>query len=223
MEQRRLIRRPGHRLALALCLALAGGPVAADEPPAPEAQFAAALQAYHAGRRDEAATLFRRLADAGDPQAQYNLAVLYHTGHGLPRHDGEALFWAWRAKLGGLPQAAALARQLARDRQAEAMPALADRLMAGLQPALAAGDPRAAVGAAMIALELRSPPDRDEAIFWQSLAAALGLPGADTARDRSLAELLPAERDGLQDRVLERFRNWCADHPAPPDACAAAS
>lgn len=223
MDQHDLTRPSGHRLALALCLVLAAGMAGAQDQPAPDAQFARAMAAHRAGHNLEAAVLFRRLADAGDAEAQYNLAVLYHTGQGLPRHDGEAMFWAWRARLGGVGQAAALARQLAQDRPAGSMAALADRLLAGLQPALAAGDARAALGAAMIALELRSPPDRDEAIFWQSLAAVLGFPGADALRDRALAAVSPAERSAQQDRVLERFRAWCADHPAPPAVCAAAS
>ena len=39
----------------------------------------------------------RRLAEKGDVVAQYNLALLYYAGQGLPQNDGEAVRWFRKA------------------------------------------------------------------------------------------------------------------------------
>ncbi|MDP2085679.1 MAG: sel1 repeat family protein [Gemmobacter sp.] len=210
-------------LAVALFLGLAG-PCAAQA--ADASDFGQALAAHREGRAGQAAQLFRRLADAGDPEAQYNIAVLYLAGHGLPRNDREALYWAWRARLSGIAPAAALIARITAQQAGADMGPLADRLLNDLSEDLRHGEPRAVLGAATLAAQLRTPPDLGEAYFWQSLAAALDLPGTDRAalaalRDRTLSQLPPDQRDAAQDAVLHRFGDWCAANPVPPDACAA--
>jgi TPR repeat protein len=50
-------------------------------------------QAVRTGDFGRAATLLRKLADAGNPEAQYRLASLYRTGRGVPQDDLLAFKW----------------------------------------------------------------------------------------------------------------------------------
>jgi TPR repeat protein len=63
--------------------ALAASPAKAD--------IAKAISAYRAGYYKTAFMEFKRLADAGDPLAQFNLAVMYLSGKGVDRDVKKAL------------------------------------------------------------------------------------------------------------------------------------
>ncbi|HSO06798.1 MAG TPA: tetratricopeptide repeat protein [Pelomicrobium sp.] len=71
--------------------------------------FAAPLddadQAYARGDFATATRLYRSLADAGNPQAQLRLGLMFHYGLGIPENDVEALNWFERAAKQGLPEA----------------------------------------------------------------------------------------------------------------------
>lgn len=210
--------------ALALCLGLGlAGPLDAETALPSAEGFAAAVAAYRAGDPGQAAALFHDLAHKGDGAAQFNLALFYRVGQGLPRNDREALYWAWRAAVSGRDEAGPLIARITPDIPPDDRNALAKRLLSDLAPALARGEPAALMGAAAVNLRLLDPADPAEAYFWQALAAALGVPGATAARDTTAALVPEPERPALQDKVLERFRSWCAANPAPPAACDAAS
>ncbi len=210
MEQEQRLARIATGLALALALS---SPVLADP-------FEDALAAYREGRTGHAAALFHQLALTGDGQAQYNLAVLFRVGQGLPRSDREALYWAWRARLSGVAQADRLQGLVSADLPAAERGPLVARLMEDLRPGLAAGDPAALLGAAALQGELADPPNLPEVWFWQALAATLGVPGADVLRDATAAQMPDADRAGLQDGFLLRFGDWCKTAPTPPESCA---
>lgn len=197
---------------LALALALAA-PALADP-------FDEALQAYRDGQPGHAATLFHQLATSGDGRAQYNLSLLFRVGQGLPRSDREALYWAWRSRLSGVPEALRLERMLLAALPEPERNPLVARLMADLRPGLAEGTPAALLGAAALQLELASPANLPEAYFWQALAATLGVAGADVLRDRTAEQIPPSDRVGLQEDFLRRFKEWCAAAPHAPEGCA---
>lgn len=67
--------------------------------------FAAGLAAYDAGRYEEAAVIWSRLAENGDPAAMVSLAGLYEAGFGVGRDPGRALALYRRAAALGDPQA----------------------------------------------------------------------------------------------------------------------
>jgi len=49
----------------------------------------------------EAYKIFSTLADQGIPEAQFNLALLYSNGLGVPKNYRLALYWSWQAHLNG--------------------------------------------------------------------------------------------------------------------------
>jgi TPR repeat protein len=64
---------------------------------APAADFAAGLAAYQQGDFVAAAKEWRALADQGDSSSQFNLALLYYDGKGVPQDYTEAANWFRRA------------------------------------------------------------------------------------------------------------------------------
>ena len=61
--------------------------------------------AFEAGNYREAATIWRPLAEEGDPKAQFNLGLLHETGRGVTEDPAEAAVWYERAARQGVTQA----------------------------------------------------------------------------------------------------------------------
>jgi TPR repeat protein len=81
-------------LAVALTIAVASS--------APAADLETGVSAYQKGDYKTALSVFRAEAEKGDARAQYNLGVLYLTGHGVGRDPAQALLWDRRAADQGL-------------------------------------------------------------------------------------------------------------------------
>lgn len=59
------------------------------------------FDAAEAGNFDRAVSIWRSLAEKGDPQAQFNLGLMYHSGLGLSQSENEAVKWYQKAAEGG--------------------------------------------------------------------------------------------------------------------------
>jgi TPR repeat protein len=187
------------------------GPLWADS-------FEAALQASAEGRHGEAAAAFYSLATEGDGAAAYNLALLFATGRGVPQNRREALYWVWRARLEDVPAAPALLDRLWPSAGPALRKDIADRLELYVQPLAESGDGAAMLQLAAILTVVRAKPDPVTAHGWQSIAAALDVPGAIAARDQTLMSLPEADRAKAQDHALSQFGDWCqsqSDHRPP--------
>jgi uncharacterized protein len=84
--------------AALLALGLAQHGVRADD-------FSRGSTAYRHGHYDEAHDLLKPLALAGDPFAQYSIAVMYDDGRGVPKNLKLAHTWYLRAARNGLVDA----------------------------------------------------------------------------------------------------------------------
>ena len=63
--------------------------------------FKTAVKHIEKKRFFEAYKIFSTLADQGIPEAQFNLALLYSNGLGVPKNYRLALYWSWQAHLNG--------------------------------------------------------------------------------------------------------------------------
>ena len=61
--------------------------------------FKTAVKHIEKKRFFEAYEIFSSLADQGIPEAQFNLALLYSNGLGVPKNFRLALYWFWQAHL----------------------------------------------------------------------------------------------------------------------------
>ncbi len=70
-------------------------------------EMARSFDAATTGNFKEAVTIWEDLAAAGDPQAQFNLGLMYHGGLGLPRNEHKAVALYREAAEGGYSPAQA--------------------------------------------------------------------------------------------------------------------
>jgi uncharacterized protein len=88
-------KSPGAIVAILCAGLLASAPVAAETPWT--RQYAAAMKAYEAGDYKTARAAFQKLADFGSPAAEAMLGHMYLNGLGVPKRDGVAAVWFFRA------------------------------------------------------------------------------------------------------------------------------
>ena len=69
------------------------------------ADFKTGLDAYQRGDFAAAMKEWQPIADAGDPQAQYNLGLLYARGQGVSQDYAKAAQWYEKAAVQGVPAA----------------------------------------------------------------------------------------------------------------------
>ncbi|NEX45266.1 sel1 repeat family protein [Rhodobacter sp. ETT8] len=180
--------------------------------------FEAAVAASREGRHGEAAAVFHDLARAGDAEAAFNLALLFATGVGLPQNRTEAAYWAWRARLADVRAADGLLARIWPLEDTARRDAIAQRLEADFLPLAQSGDGAAMLQLAAVLTVVREKPDLLRAHAWQSIAAALDVPGAVGARDATLAALPAPDKVRAQDEALIAFRDWCIAQDKPQAA-----
>lgn len=186
-------------LILALVPTLAQGATLSD-----------AMKAFAEGHAGEAAAMFHELAVADNPRAQFNLALLYFKGAGVPENHGRAFEWAWRAKLRGLVEAETLLSQLGATLPEDTQNELAEKLKSELMARAYEADTRAMLAIALIESELRPEPDFVETYVWNSIAVALGRDEATGERNSSFALIDPEERLEAQERATQKLNELCA-------------
>lgn len=86
-------------LAAALLLAAVAAPAAAAD------LLGEGAAAFEAGDYDEAAQIWRPLAEDGDAMAQFNMGLLHETGRGVAEDPAAAAAWYVRAALQGVTAA----------------------------------------------------------------------------------------------------------------------
>lgn len=187
--------------------------------------FSYALAALREGQTVEGARVFHALAQAGDGEAMYNLALLYRQGLGLPRNGELALYWAWRSRLEAIGPAPALTELLAEETTPAHRSAVHRRLMAEIGAQGAAMPARGFMELALVEEALAAKPDAVQLYIWWAMAVALGQAQALPRRDAALAALAEKQAVEAEARLLESFSSWClaasGDHPpfcAVPEA-----
>ena len=178
-----------------------------------------ALDAYASGRAAEAAAIYGDLARSGDGRAQFNLALMFYAGEGVPQSWSDAFAWAWRAKLNGVQQAEALLARVAAPITSGERTALAEVLTAELADKVAEGDARAMIQMSLIQSELLPRPDMVSTYVWQSLAVAMGMERAVPVRASTFESLSPRDQTKAQLALREKYAEWCAAAPVGSPAC----
>lgn len=106
------LRRSFHHVLLGtLCLSCLSTPL----PVLAGADIDAARKAVRLRQFDEAFTLYEKAAQDGDPNAQYEIAMLYVRGQGTEKNDNRAQLWLERSANQGHPGATYLLSQKLRE------------------------------------------------------------------------------------------------------------
>ena len=165
-------------------------------------------QSILSGNFKEAYQTAEKDAEIGDKEAQFNIALFYYHGIGVPQNFEYALRWANMAALQGYKKASAarppIMEKLEPDTILAAMTWVRQRLI------------KAAEGGDNIALVMLSNSfatefgfgDPKESYYWASLAVASGRTEAKRRRDALVKDLKAAEFKEVQDRSAEWFSKF---------------
>jgi hypothetical protein len=190
------------KLAITLGLLLTAAPALAD--------FRTGWTAYEAGEFDVAARAWLQPAELGDAQAQHALGILLLYGRGLAADSTDAAALLAPAAAAGHAEAAYALATLYQDGDGVER----DLIEAARLYTIAAMTGHASAMnnlGIMLVLGQGSAPDAASAHTWFGIAARLGDLGAARNRDRTAAQLSPAEL-AASERAIAAWR--AAPRPA---------
>jgi TPR repeat protein len=136
--------------------------------------FVNAINAFEKKDFQTAVELFTVLADQGEPTSQHNLSILYFKGLGSPLNYKRALYWAWRASLGGSELAMALVDDVRDIVTEELVGAVSKEIVTELTAKAMAGDKNSPERLGKTYYNLFVEPDLKMAYIWFLISQAFG-------------------------------------------------
>ena len=185
-----------------------------------EAQYQLGNMYYLGGdgvRRDyaQAEFWFRKSAEQGNPDSQFMLGGLYHSGQGVPQDSAQAFAWTMKAAKQGHTDAEFFISTCYTEGWGVAKDDA--QWMVWLRKAAEQGhfNSQYMLGWAYEAGDVGVPQDSAEAYFWLDLAASGEVTGKERKealkrRNEAASHLTPADLTREQARV----RKWFEDHAA---------
>ena len=152
-----------------------------------------------------AVELFTVLADQGEPTSQHNLSILYFKGLGSPLNYKRALYWAWRAFLGGSEPAMSLVddvRDIATD---ELIEAVSEEIVTELTAKAMSGDTGAPEKLGKTYYNLFVEPDLQMAYTWLLISQAFGFETASVMISEIEGSIEIVDRIIYQEEATEIF------------------
>jgi TPR repeat protein len=136
--------------------------------------FVNAINAIEKKDFQTAVELFTILADEGEPTSQHNLAILYFKGLGSPVSYRRALYWAWRASLGGSEPAMGVVDDVRDIVTEDLIGVVAQEIVSELTAKAMDGDKDAAERLGKTYYNLFVEPDLKMAYTWLLISQAFG-------------------------------------------------
>ena len=148
---------------------------AQDTPVAAKSEaFLEAVSAFEDKEYQTAVELFTVLGEQGEPTSQHNLSILYFKGLGSPANYKRALYWAWRASLGGSEPALALVDEVREIVTEDLVEIVSEEIVTELTAKAMAGDKNASERLGKTYYNLFVEPDLKMAYIWFLISQAFG-------------------------------------------------
>ena len=148
---------------------------AQDTPVAAKSEaFLEAVSAFENKEYQTAVELFTVLGEQGEPTSQHNLSILYFKGLGSPANYKRALYWAWRASLGGSEPALALVDEVREIVTEDLVEIVSEEIVTELTAKAMAGDKNASERLGKTYYNLFVEPDLKMAYIWFLISQAFG-------------------------------------------------
>lgn len=205
-----VVSRNAYYLAIIVGVSLIVGALAGSIGMMPEKRTGVAEQADSSAKR---LTDVLKLAEEGDPAAEYELAMMYMDGSVGPRKETEARKWLERSAAQGNTSAQFELGLALRDGRGGIQDYLAATKWISLAAEAGDGKAQFALGV-MYQLGTGIPVNDVKAYTWLNVAAAQGVDGAAVVRDVVRARLSPAEIELAQSEA----RRLSVSQSRAPDA-----
>jgi uncharacterized protein len=136
--------------------------------------FSNAINAFEKKDFQTAVELFTVLAEQGEPTSQHNLSILYSKGLGSPVSYKRALYWAWRATLGGSEPAMDVVEDVRDMVTEDLIGVVSEQLVNELTAKAMKGDKNAPERLGKTYYNLFVEPDLQMAYTWLLISQAFG-------------------------------------------------
>ena len=158
--------------------------------------FVNAINAIEKKDFQTAVELFTILANEGEPTSQHNLSILYFKGLGSPVSYKRALYWAWRASLGGSEPAMAVVDDVRDIVTEDLIGVVAQEIVSELTAKAMDGDTDAAERLGKTYYNLFVEPDLKMAYTWLLISQAFG--------NESVSDMLSELEDliAIEDKII---------------------
>ena len=179
---------------------------AQDTPVAAESEaFLEAVSAFENKEYQTAVELFTVLGEQGEPTSQHNLSILYFKGLGSPANYKRALYWAWRASLGGSEPALALVDEVREIVTEDLVEIVSEEIVTELTAKAMAGDKNASERLGKTYYNLFVEPDLKMAYIWFLISQAFGNDKVSESISKIEDQIEIKDRISYQEEATEIF------------------
>jgi TPR repeat protein len=179
---------------------------AQDTPVAAESEaFLEAVSAFENKEYQTAVELFTVLGEQGEPTSQHNLSILYFKGLGSPANYKRALYWAWRASLGGSEPALALVDEVREIVTEDLVEIVSEEIVTELTAKAMAGDKNASERLGKTYYNLFVEPDLKMAYIWFLISQAFGNDKVSESISKIEDQIEIKDRIAYQEEATEIF------------------
>lgn len=179
---------------------------AQDTPVAAESEaFLEAVSAFENKEYQTAVELFTVLGEQGEPTSQHNLSILYFKGLGSPANYKRALYWAWRASLGGSEPALALVDEVRKIVTDDLVGIVSEEIVTELTAKAMAGDKNASERLGKTYYNLFVEPDLKMAYIWFLISQAFGNEKVSESISKIEDQIEIKDRISYQEEATEIF------------------
>jgi TPR repeat protein len=179
---------------------------AQDTPVAAESEaFLEAVSAFESKEYQTAVELFTALGEQGEPTSQHNLSILYFKGLGSPANYKRALYWAWRASLGGSEPALALVDEVREIVTDDLVGIVSEEIVTELTAKAMAGDKNASERLGKTYYNLFVEPDLKMAYIWFLISQAFGNDKVSESISKIEDQIEIKDRIAYQEEATEIF------------------
>jgi TPR repeat protein len=179
---------------------------AQDTPVAAKSEaFLEAVSAFENKEYQTAVELFTVLGEQGEPTSQHNLSILYFKGLGSPANYKRALYWAWRASLGGSEPALALVDEVREIVTEDLVEIVSEEIVTELTAKAMAGDENASERLGKTYYNLFVEPDLKMAYIWFLISQAFGNDKVSESISKIEDQIEIKDRIAYQEEATEIF------------------
>ena len=160
------------------------------------ATFVNAINAFEKKDFQNAVELFTILASEGETTSQHNLSIMYFKGLGSPVSYKRALYWAWRASLGGSEPAMGVVDDVRDIVTEDLIGVVAQEIVSELTAKAMDGDRDAAERLGKTYYNLFVEPDLKMAYTWLLISQAFG--------NESVSDMISELEDliAIEDKII---------------------
>ena len=156
----------------------------------------------------DAVSIFEKLAQNNEHDAQYNLAFLINGGKGTTKNYSEALFWAYLSKLGKIEKAEELSKDLAKIIPEKVLKDVRGKVLQHLLDRFENKDKAVLTELGDFYLLILDERDFENAYLWYNVASALGVENSGDVRDKVEKELEPDTIIKMQTASRKRYEEF---------------